>query len=162
MRREGDPLLHLYPQETWHAHAAIVGSHKGLEELRDGINRVLACKDEPGEYGMLTQEISATPADGEYHDLHIHLLAYDHPNWGDLALPYAENQDNREDEDFIMPPCWAWGLTRKLDLVSLPGGKGDYPDDVWDAFLKYHSLPDQEKRDFKQRVEEINSRGGAT
>ncbi len=162
MSGRDETILHLYSQETWHANAAIVGTRKGLEDLRDAISEVLDSEEELDKYGMRTKRITATPADGERHNLDVHLLPRDHANWNHLALPYAVNEDRRKDEDFIMPPSWGMGLTRRLDVVTLRAKSDAYPKDVWETFLKYHDLSDQEKRDFKRRVEEVESRGGAT
>lgn len=156
-----EPMLHLYPQETWHANAAIVGTRKGLEALRAAIDGVLASGEEPNCYGMLTERVSATPADGEYHNLDVHLLPHGHANWRWLAEPYADNRDGRKDEESIMPPTWGWGLTRRLDVIELPAD-GAFPEDVEEMLSRYHDLSDAEKRDCKRRIEELESRGGAT
>lgn len=155
--REVNPMLHLYPQETWHADAAIVGSRMGLEKLRDTIEKVLASEGEPDEYGMVESTFGAIPSDGETHNFHVHLLPAKHPNWGHLALPYAINQDLRmdgRDDRFIRPPTWGMGLTRELDIIKVPV-EAPYMDEMWDELHNYHSLSDEEKRAFRLRLREL-------
>jgi len=179
MRNAQDiPLLHLYPQETWHGNAAIVGNRKGLEELRASISRVLEPVEgvdppetvNPNHLGMTRDEIIVVPADGETHRLDVHLLPSDHENWDHLTLPYVEYQDKKrgygDPELQILPPEWGMGLSRRLDIVSLPGVPPDQlPDGMWETFMNYFELSDEEKREFKREVEEwkeMHTRGGSS
>ncbi len=174
-RYEDEPMLHLYPQETWHGNAAIVGNTRGLRDLRDAIDRVLnpALPEEEkvDHLGMRTAEMYAVPGDGETHSLNVHHLPGDHDNWNRLTLPYVEYSDKKnrgygDPEYQILPPEWGRGLARRLDIVSLPAvPPSEIPDNIWETFLKFHDLSDEEKMEFKKEVEEwkeMNTRGGSS
>lgn len=84
-----DGELHLYPQAFWHGDAALVGTRKGLEALRDALNEALA-KDAPASAEMFA-------ADGEGYTVHV--IPADPDLMGRTRCPYTDDvaRDRRRD-----------------------------------------------------------------
>lgn len=135
-----DPgLLHIYGQACYHDDAFMVGNTKGLEAVRDAIDRVLS-----GETGQWATWVSVS--DGEGYDLKV--IKVDDPwsmnfevgedgeikqwipgapagsRWERIAFPYTDEDWGRERRDDALWPWKFWKYEEPLPPTT--GTVADY------------------------------------
>jgi len=90
--------LHVYPQETWHDEAYIVGDREALLILRALIDQAL--RPGPG-----TEEVELFAGDGEGYAIHVVNLEGDE-GWNKIAVPYTGNIAKEKRETAV----WPWQI----------------------------------------------------
>jgi len=78
---QDEPFLHLHAQAQWYGDAYVVGTRKGLEELRAAIDAALTSPNH-------SATVSQFANDGEGYQLEVLLVAYDQIM--DMACPYTD------------------------------------------------------------------------
>ena len=89
-------FLHLYPQPFWHDEAYIVGNRKGLERLRDALNKAL--EDE----GDVDVSVNVMANDGEGYSVHV-VKVNDGEKINMLAVPYTDEISKERDAEALYP-----------------------------------------------------------
>jgi hypothetical protein len=90
------PIIHIYPNASFHEEAYIVGNKAGLIKLHKALLKALFYNSE----GCC--EVSTT--DGEGYNLHVIVTERD-----DIALPYTEDHAMETREKAV----WPWELVRE-------------------------------------------------
>jgi hypothetical protein len=104
-----DKIVGIFPQKSFHHNAYIIGGRKGLEALRDALNKAL---DGEARHGISTGIAHVTPGDDEVYSLVVML---DHDLSGqeegngeaDIPLPYYDTRAAEQLRDgavSLMPP----------------------------------------------------------
>lgn len=89
-----DKIVGIFPQKSFHHNAYIIGGRKGLEALRDALNKAL---DGEARYGISTGIAHVTPGDDEVYTLAVmldHDLTEQEQGNGeaDIPLPYYDKR----------------------------------------------------------------------
>lgn len=94
---DGTEWLHLFAQPQWHFEASIVGTRKGIEALRDALNRALDDAD-----GVASAEVFAN--DGEGYGVNVYVVTF--AEMDRMQQPYTDRDlFNPNGQPGLMWPC---------------------------------------------------------